>query len=144
MTTRKQRGSASRNHGGPASRRHGRSTAKTLTSPVQVLKVYTLSYRPFILGGDVNGPISTAAAVDSGPHKLGRGVSCYVVRKPNGGTVIAEATTGALIGPTLNQVIADVQSGDPQIMAKQMKQAMIDSKRATPVEPAEFWGRMRS
>ena len=105
------------------------------------LRIYTFFYFPFTMGGDVWQP--RACEVDEeqldGPHYLGRDYRGYLISTPGGHFVVAEATTGALIGPNLQEVCKDVATGDPELMDRQMEQAKVDSTRAQLIEPEEFW-----
>ena len=99
-----------------------------------------MMYFPFVLGGNVWQPRACEVEAD-GPHDLGAGYQGYLVTSPGGHYVVAEATTGAMVGPNLEAVRKDIAEGDPELMVKQMAQAKIDSTGTKMMEPDEFWGR---
>ena len=102
------------------------------------IKIYTMFYFPFVMGGNVWQPWACEVEAD-GPHDLGGGYQGYLVTSPGGHYVVAEATTGAMIGPNLEAVRKDIAEGDPEIMAKQMEQSKSDSTGVQMLEPEEFW-----
>jgi hypothetical protein len=102
------------------------------------MKIWTMGYFPFTLGGDVHRPICCDVEV-SGPHDLGFGYQGYVATSPNGRTFVAESETGAIVGPSLSDVINDISQGDPSIMRKQIEKAHETAKRAEELSPDRFW-----
>ena len=107
------------------------------------MKIYTKMYFPFTMGGDVWQARSCEVPEEmlDGPHYLGRDYRGYLITTPHGHYVVAEATTGALVGPNLKEVIEDIKTGDWDLMDSQMEQAQIDSTQAQPMDPDEFWRR---
>jgi hypothetical protein len=99
--------------------------------------IWIPAYRPFILGGDVNAPVS--AEVDGSSIDLGRGFKGYLVKTPAGGTVVAEAKSGGIVGQSLDQVLIDVREANLSVMRKQVREAVETSKRATKLPPDQFW-----
>jgi len=106
------------------------------------VKVFTLGYFPFTMGGDVWQPICIEVEAD-GPHDLGDGYKGYVVTAPNGRTFIAEATSGAFVGPDLETVKTDIQLGDKEMMTKQVAAAVKQSKQAKDLTPEKFWSMLK-
>lgn len=107
------------------------------------VKVYTLGYFPFVMGGNVWQPISCEVETENKKHDLGRGYKGYLITAPNGKTFVAECDSGAFVGPTLEQVREDIKTGDPEVMKKQVADALIESKKAKKIDPSEFWGRLK-
>lgn len=105
-------------------------------------KIYTLSYQPFVMGGDVWQPIAATVEVD-GPYEIGGGYKAYVAEAPNGKIFVAEEQSGALIGPSLEEVREDVRTGDIDIMKQQVADAIVQSKNAEIIEEEEFWRRLK-
>lgn len=106
------------------------------------IKVFTLAYQPFRLGGDLHTPISCEVEV-TGPYKLGLGYEGYLVTAPNGSTFVAESTTGAFVGPTIREVRQDIEAGDPKLMKAQVKSAKGLAARAEPTSANRFWSMLR-
>ncbi len=106
------------------------------------LVIWTAAYSPFILGGNVNAPIATEVEVGDKPIEIGHGISVYVIVSPNATIHIAEATTGALVGTDLAEVIKDVGEANPEIMKQQLAEAGEEVKKANHLSPDEFWRRM--
>ena len=102
------------------------------------LKIYTESYQPFRMGGNLREPIScTVEAL--GPFDLGKGFEAYVVCDSHGSTVVAEAISGGLVGDTIESVRKDVEEVDEAAMSRQIDEGRETMKRARDIEAAEFW-----
>ncbi len=103
--------------------------------------IWTEAYRPFIMGGDVYAPISTE--VDDKRLATARfrkqGVSVCLVPNPAGGIVVAEQTTGAIVGNDFRTVTGDLNEADPEVVAKQLAEAAKRRKKCTALPPNEFW-----
>lgn len=79
-----------------------------------------------------------------GPFDLGLGFQGYVaVSTLTGKTYVAEATTGAIVGPSLEQVKADIKDcGDKKVVQQQVDEAATLKKRARRIPAAMFWEKM--
>jgi hypothetical protein len=106
------------------------------------MKVFTMRYQPFIMGGNVWQPVCCDVEVE-GPYELGLGYKGYVVTAPNGKTFVAEASTGAFVGPDVKSVKNDIETGDQELMKKQVSEAAVLSKKASEVSAEEFWGLLK-
>lgn len=102
------------------------------------LKVWTAAYRPFMIGGDVRTPIATVLEVGE-PVDIGKGMTAYVIVSPSGQTFIAESTTGAFVGNSLEAVRRDVIFAPPAVMREQLERAAIEANRATLHSVDDFW-----
>lgn len=102
------------------------------------LRIWTEAYRPFVMGGDVHAPVATE--VEVGAPVTVSGVDLYVVPSPlTGETHVAEGSTGALVGTSLKEVMADIAAADPRVMADQLKEAAVRAREADAVSPKSFW-----
>ncbi len=106
------------------------------------MKVWTEAYRPFMMGGDVNAPICALLEVD-GPFDLGGGINGYLATSPTGTIHVAEETTGAFVGMSIDQVREDIATADPAVIREQLAGAIERAKEATPFEEDEFWGMLQ-
>jgi len=106
------------------------------------MKVFTIAYTPFVMGGSVWQPVCCEVKVD-GPYDIGDGFQGFIVTAPNGKTFIAEATSGAFVGPDLKSVRKDIKIGDKALMSKQVVRAVSDMKRAKEIKPSEFWRKLK-
>lgn len=106
------------------------------------LVVWTKAYRPFLMGGDVHQPVGIEVTVYN-PVSLGRGYKGHLITAPNGRTFVAEATTGAFVGPTFEAVKQDIKTGDPKLMKQQMKDAAAMRVKVDVITPAEFWSMLK-
>ena len=106
------------------------------------IRIWTEAYRPFTMGGDVRRPVATEV-VASGLLNLGGGYKGYVVKAPNGETRVVEATSGAIVGLTLAEVMDDIREASPEVMRTQIANARERAKKADTVDEAEFWRLMR-
>lgn len=105
------------------------------------MEIWTADYQPFILGGDCYAPIMADVPV-SGPFDIGHGFQAYLAVAPNGRTFVAEATTGAIVGPTIKKVREDVASGKKRFMDQQVAEAKELRQRARTVTPDHLWERL--
>lgn len=103
------------------------------------LTIWTEAYRPFLMGGDCNAPISTEVDTVDPPIDLGHGIEVYVITSPSGTCHIVEATTGALIGTDIDSVRRDVESADTEVMQRQIAEASERKIKANPVNEDQFW-----
>ena len=106
------------------------------------MKVFTLEYVPFVMGGSVWQPMACEVEAD-GPHDIGHGFEGYIVTAPNGKTFIAEAISGAFVGPDLETVRNDIRIGEKETMQKQVYDALAMSEKARMAEPDEFWRKLK-
>ena len=106
------------------------------------MKVFTLEYVPFVMGGKTWQPMCCEVEAD-GPHDLGDGYQGFIVTAPNGQTFIAEAMSGAFVGPDLKAVKKDIETGDKELMVKQVAEACIQMKKAKDVKPDYFWRKLK-
>jgi len=102
------------------------------------MKIWTEAYRPFMMGGDVNAPISTEVEVGE-PVDLDHGIQVYIVAAPNGRTYVAESITGAFVGMSIDEVKQHIAEGDPEVIWKQIEDAKERVKKARPLDPEQFW-----
>lgn len=98
--------------------------------------LWTRGYRPFIMGGNVNAPLGVEIEVL--PVDLGKKFKGYIAVTPKGKTMIAEATTGAIVGTSLEEVKKDIQEGDLKTMKQQVKDAAEMKKRMEILSFDEF------
>ena len=109
---------------------------------MKAIMIYTEAYSPFIFGGDVRRPIACKTKAYMGPYKLGKGFEGYLLQV-NGKSYIAEKTTGALVGPSLEAVMKDIKTGKKSVMKEQVKQAKQRAAYAKIINEAEFWRRIK-
>jgi hypothetical protein len=114
-----------------------------LTDKLRMRKVWTLGYSPFIMGGDVHGPIGTNAPA-LGPFHVGHTYWVYLVLSPSGIVHVAELHSGAFVGLSLKEVRDDIRTGDVHLMAKQISDALAKSASVRMLEPKDFWSRFKS
>lgn len=118
-----------------------------LSNPMQTTdltthRFWTYGHRPFVMGGDVHYVLACDLEC-TGPHDLGGGYSGYLATAPNGKTFVAEDTTGAIVGDTLEAVRGDIASAEPEVMERQIAKATEDAKKAEVQDAATFWAAMR-
>jgi len=106
------------------------------------IKIYTLRYTPFVMGGKIWQPVTTEVEAD-GPHELGSGYNGFLVTSPTGKTFVVEATSGALVGPDLKTVKEDIRIGDPNMMKQQVAEGKIKCNQARWLDPDEFWNLLK-
>jgi hypothetical protein len=104
--------------------------------------IWTEAYMPFIMGGDVNGPICTEVEVGQ-RYDVGGGYYAYEIESPSGATYVAESETGAFIGTSILDVVLDISAADPEVMAKQIEDARERAKAAQPLSNEKFWSMFR-
>ena len=90
------------------------------------------------MGGPVHWPIACEVPVD-GPHNLGKGFYGYILRTPKGKTLIAEKNSHGIVDPSIQEVKADIESGDMSQMNIQVDNAQMIFSRAQTINLNEFW-----
>ena len=110
------------------------------------MEIWTWGYFPFSMGGSVHRPIKCAVSEDhlSGPCDIGQGYQAYIVTSPAHLTYVVEASTGALIGPTIEDVRHDIEYGNPEFMAQQMIESAKNLTKAQLLSFDEFWEKDRN
>lgn len=81
-----------------------------------------MGYFPFIMGGSVHQPIITEIDPIE-EKKIGKGFSAFSFKTPKGTIKIAESITGAIVGDSFKEVIADVKAATKKVMMEQIKEA---------------------
>ena len=102
------------------------------------IEIWKWGYFPYTLGGKVHRPIKTTVDVDDRVD-LGGGYEGYVVETPAGECFIVEATSGAVIGSTVEAVRQDIAAGDPDLMRDQVSDSLLKRKNAQVLTPDEFF-----
>jgi hypothetical protein len=106
-------------------------------------KVWTIGYSPFIMGGDVHGPVGTYLPI-LGTFPLGEGYYAGLVLSPKGIIHVTEFTSGAFVGLSLEEVRTDVRTGSKAMMDHQIAKARLDSMKVRLEDPNSFWNRFRA
>ena len=102
-----------------------------------ILRIWFWGYRPFLMGGEVNGPVATD--IDVGERvELGKGFYGYVIVGPKH-TVVVEETSGAVVGNVLEDVRHDIETGEQHTMDDQVAWAIQQRERADVLSNDEFW-----
>lgn len=109
--------------------------------PTNRVLAWTPCYFPFTMGGSVWRPGGAWLDCDD-PIWHSSGHAIALCHGPTGITLVVEFTTGAVVGETLEEVIKDLDEGDPDIMEKQVAKAREDRKQITMLEPEDFWLRI--
>lgn len=106
--------------------------------------IWTRAYSPFIMGGDVNAPIGTKMKCSviffeksiNGVNKL------LVAESPDTKRiVVAEYTTGAIVGNDVTVVMEDIKQSSRKIIKEQIEDANKLLKKVHTVSFDEFWRR---
>lgn len=108
------------------------------------MKVWTEAYRPFIVGGDVNAPVSCDLEPASSPLELGKGYMGVIVVSPVGKTFIVEVITGGIVGKYIDEVRKDVEDSDEEVLRAQIEIGKRRSEETVPVTQQEFWRVLRA
>lgn len=101
------------------------------------LEVWTRSYNPLILGGDVYGKVKCKMNVE-GPYDIGKGFKAYLVEDKDGNTKVAEEISGGIIGPDLETVRKDVAEGEKNVMQAQVKSGRQEREKAKTITIKEM------
>jgi hypothetical protein len=100
--------------------------------------IWTYFYEPFRLGGSLWNPkgceVEAGEAADLGGDWKG-----FEIPTPFGTTVVVESTSGAIVGATLDDVRKDIASGNPDVMARQVAEAVTEVTNMKTISPEEFW-----
>lgn len=102
------------------------------------LTVWTRAYRPFLMGGNVHTPVATELEVDD-PVDLGNGIQGHLLTSPGGTTIVAEASTGAFVGPDIETVKKNIADANEEVITRQLDAAKKLFETADHVTEEEFW-----
>ncbi len=103
------------------------------------IRVYTLEYVPFGMGGNVWRPVSTDVE-HHGEYDLGKGFKGHVIYAPSGRTYVAESRSGAFVGPNIFDIRRDIATCENiKYMEQQVTDAIKQSKQARQIKAKEFW-----
>lgn len=110
--------------------------------------IWTIGYFPFTMGGPLERPVKCDVPV-TGPFDIGAGYQAFVAVSPSGKTFVAESITGAIVGPSLEEVRADVASATVAVMTKAVMTKQIESAKkqvaiVQTLSPKEFWHLLRA
>lgn len=83
-------------------------------------QIWTMKYSPFIMGGSANHPIITEVGYIE-EKKIGKGMKAFSFKTPKGTLKIAESITGAIVGDSFKEVIADVKSASKKVLMEQIE-----------------------
>lgn len=103
------------------------------------IKIWTLKYNPFVMGGPVWKPVYTEVEAQ-GKYDLGKGFSGYLIVAPDGRTFVTESQSGGIVGDTITSVQKDIKEcEDINFMERQIKEAIEVFKNAEEIPEEEFW-----
>ena len=107
-------------------------------SETKQVRVFTAAYRPFLMGGDVAGPVGTDV-VPEATHDIGQGLSVYEITAPTGHKHFAETTTGAFVGTDLEVIRSDLAQASPEVVQLQLEHAQQQADKIDVLPAEEFW-----
>ena len=102
------------------------------------LKVWTKAYRPFLMGGNVNAPVSTVVEVGE-PVEADNDIKLHEIKSPQGTTHVVESTTGAFVGTDIEQVKKDIKNADPEVIQDQLENAKRELEACDALDSEAFW-----
>lgn len=102
------------------------------------MDVWTWGYFPFTIAGNEERPVKCNLSV-VGPFDLGYGYMGHITISPKGNTYIVESSTGGIIGDSVKKVKNDIETGDPEVMRRQIVESRMNMEKAERVSFKEFW-----
>lgn len=84
--------------------------------------IWTMGYFPMQMGGNVHRPISTEVEA-SELYSASKGIKLFTFKTPKGTTKVCEAETGAIVGDSLKEVMADIKEAKKSVMVEQIREA---------------------
>ncbi|QIG71983.1 hypothetical protein EVB95_149 [Rhizobium phage RHph_TM2_3B] len=106
------------------------------------ITAWTRAYNAFVMGGSCHYALASDFECDYPVH-LGKGFYGAFIHGPNEITRVAELTSGAIVGDTLEEVMKDIEACEHrQIMIDQIDdgKAFLERTRQS-VDNDEFWKR---
>ena len=67
------------------------------------------------------------------------GIQFYVISTPSGGTVVVSATTGAIVGNSVIDIMTDISRAKPEVMKEQIMAARAQVARIEVIDAERFW-----
>lgn len=103
-------------------------------------QIWTMGYFPLTIGGNVNQPIITEIGYIE-EKNIGKGLRAFSFKTTKGNLKIAESITGAIVGDSFKEVIADVKSATKKMMMNQIEEGkkMLESGSVKHYSPEEFF-----
>ena len=89
-------------------------------------KVWTKNYRPFVMGGSVNYPISTF--VQPIEVRKIKGIEFFTFKTPSGAMKLAEGVTGGIIAEDFEDLLTAIEGCDKSFLKGQIDDAIRDFK----------------
>ncbi len=108
------------------------------------MKIWTQAYRPFMMGGNVNAPITAEVEVSDNEMYVGKGYSIRTAISPKGKLFVVDVITGRIVGNDIEQVGKDISEGDENVMEKQIKDILEYKKTCDSISEEEFWNLLRA
>lgn len=106
------------------------------------IKIWTLYYSPFVMGGDVNQPIATEV-VPTERHQIKQNLHVYVVKSPTGKTHVVDGITGGMIATSMEELWGLIEGCTEEQLVTQCKSQQSKADSAKMLTPSEFWSRFR-
>jgi hypothetical protein len=109
-----------------------------------IKRIWVPGYRPFVMGGHVH--YTLAADIEcEGPFDMGKGIEAYTATSPTGKVLVVDSVSLGVIGPSLEEVRADVAEADIATMRKQQDEAKLHYEQELSIgavevcEPGYLW-----
>lgn len=86
-------------------------------------KIWTLNYRPFVMGGSVNYPISTD--VEPIETREIKGIEFFTFKTPVGTIRLAEGITGAIVAADFDDLLISIETETKETLLHQVNDAKV-------------------
>jgi hypothetical protein len=104
-------------------------------------KIWTRSYRPFIMGGNVNQPMCTVVPVLE--RKNIEGFDFFSFQTPKGTIKVCEAQTGGIIADSFDEVFENIEGVPKEVLQGQIDGAKHLAETADKKTNEEFFKHYR-
>jgi hypothetical protein len=102
-------------------------------------EAWTWYYEPFRCGGKLTNPMRCDHLEAESLHQLDSGVCVYVVKSPEGNTMIVDQFSHGVVGDSLEQVREDVAGAEQSAIAKQLAEGLEHYKVAKLITVGRWW-----
>lgn len=104
------------------------------------MKIWTRTYSPFTMGGNVNRNIATEVELDDSDwFEIANGF--YGAKLSNGFYV--DKISGGLLGKDLDMIVEDIKSSTEEIINAQLQDMKLECDRAILISNEDFFEKLR-
>jgi hypothetical protein len=99
--------------------------------------VWTMNYRPFIMGGNVHSPITTE--IDLIEEREIKGIPFFTWKTPKGSVKLSEGITGAIVADGFDGLLGAISGCSKQFLKDQLQEGIAMFEHPIALSNDEFF-----